>query len=135
MAEGLTILKAGHKYLLGIPPTVGVRQFKVDRKIVKKFGTFMPVPFTIPDSFIEIHKKGKIKLRHKRHYNTIFLSGNRLGKADIIVAFSIPEKASYEVIDKRLTIVSPKGKKIPVVVLGDLTEPVDLPSIVNVVRA
>lgn len=134
MAKGLTILKAGHKYLLGIPPTVGIKEFRIDRKLVKKFGTYIPIPFTIPDSLIYI-KKDKVKLRHHKHYNTIFLSGEKLGKSDIIIAFSIPQNASYEVVNGRLTIAAPERKKVAIVVLGDLTSPVDIPSIVNIVRA
>lgn len=134
MAAGLTILKAGHKYLLGIPPTVGVKEFKVERKLVKKYGTYIPIPFTFVNTFLDI-RKDKVKLRHKRHYNTIFISSEKLGKPDLIIAFSIPQDASYEIVNGRLNIVAPEHKKIAVVVMGDLTEPVDIPNIVNIVRA
>jgi len=134
MATGLSILKAGRKYLLGIPPTVGVKEFKIDRKLVKKYGTYIPIPFTFMNAFLDV-KKGKVKLRRKKHYNTIFMSGEKLGEPDLIIAFSIPEDASYQVIDKRLNIVVPEHKKVSIVVLGDLTEPVDVPNLVNIVRA
>jgi len=119
----LSIQKLGRKYILMIPPSVGIEQFRVHKQIVKDYGRFIPVPSILDNTAIIFRKHGSVVfLKPKKGYKTYFMPIEN----GVIVVISAPKKVDvvYHKDINKIELIGDHAKA-RVAILGDLEHPID----------
>jgi hypothetical protein len=120
----LTVQKIGRSYYLLIPPSIGVKKFKISRKMIKEIGRSLPIPAVIEDADLSIRKGVVVLKKHKKHrVHFIPLSNGAIA----VVAIPRDVDVFYRKDENRLGLIHDKKHvKGKIVLLGDIDHPISL---------